>query len=195
MTTLKGKIKRDLTGMRFGRLTVLPIHITENRATKWLCRCDCGNEKYIYRGTLLAGQSNSCGCLRKEKSRETLEGNALSVTHGKSYSRTYHIWLGMKQRCFNPRNKKYSRYGGRGITVCERWLSFENFLEDMGEVPGDLTIDRIDNDGNYEPGNCRWITTREQFATRSHTSTQAHKEACRENQKKALEALRKKRGK
>jgi hypothetical protein len=185
---------RSLEGQRFGRLVVLGKH-TEGKTVKWLCRCDCGEEKYIYRGSLLSGCSQSCGCLRRENSANLLKANRFAVTHGKSYTRTYHIWQGIKERCLNQHKKQYRRYGGRGIGVCDSWMDFENFLADMGECPDGLSIDRIDNNGNYEPKNCRWITMHEQFKTRTHTSTEAHKRACRLNQKKALEAMRKKRGK
>jgi hypothetical protein len=153
----------DLTGHRFGRLTVLhrdPKSIG-GQAT-WVCHCDCGNEPTVDGCVLRRGESTSCGCYRREWS------SIQHSTHGRSKSRTYNIWLAMRSRCFKPYAVNFARYGGRGITVCERWSSsFQAFLDDMGECPPGLTLDRFPNNkGNYEPGNCRWATYLEQAANR-----------------------------
>jgi hypothetical protein len=121
------------------------------------CRCSCGNEAVVYESKLRYGSTRSCGCLERESSINNLP----PATHGKTRrgqprSRTYSCWLAMKARCTNPNTESYPLYGGRGISICERWKKFENFLADMGEMPLDLTLDRVRSEGNYEPGNCRW---------------------------------------
>lgn len=153
-----GRKVKDRTGQRFGRLYVIEDtgKRDNNRCIIYKCKCDCGNytEVPIYR--LRTGHTRSCGCLVKT--------NGLKHGHspnGKK-STSYISWYSMKQRCLNPNNRYYKYYGGRGITICERWMKFENFLEDMGERPKELSLDRIDNDGNYEPSNCKWSTRKEQ---------------------------------
>ena len=124
----------------------------------WPCRCDCGNLTKVRGDHLKNKNTSSCGC----KAR-----NCIGKTHGLTGSRTYRIWAQMKNRCLNSSNKDYKYYGARGITVCERWRTFENFLEDMGEAPHELTLDRHPNPGgDYEPGNCRWATMKEQNRNR-----------------------------
>ena len=152
-----GKGLIDLTGQRFGRLTVLHRDtskpIGRGCATYWLCRCDCGNKCSVPAHDLRRGHTKSCGCMRSE----------LHTTHGMSRTRIYDTWHNMNRRCNNPNVACYKCYGGRGIKVCDRWKSFENFYDDMiGTYSDELTIDRINVDGNYEPSNCRWSTPSEQ---------------------------------
>lgn len=142
----------DIAGQRFGRLTALRFTHSVNGVRMWLCRCDCGIEAPVDCHALRTGNTKSCGCLRRDVA------SAANRTHGLSGSSTFFRWQAMKNRCLNPRDKDWKHYGGRGITVCERWLSFEPFLADMGEAPPGMTIDRRDNDKGYEPGNCRWAT-------------------------------------
>lgn len=153
--------QKDLTGNRYGRWTVVKktriIPRKDYAEAVWECKCDCGTVREVRSRLLLHKTSNSrsCGCVRAEKQRE----NPTRLRHGHSKRNPmYHVWKKMRQRCRNPNDEKYPRYGGRGIKVCDRWDVFENFLEDMGPTykPG-LTIDRKNNDGNYEPDNCRWV--------------------------------------
>jgi len=150
----------DLTGNKFGRWTVIKRAKNSSnlcRNPRWFCRCECGNESIVYGHTLKNGESQSCGCLQ----RELLSKRRKS--HGMTTTRQYNIWANMKDRCQNPNNEHYEDYGGRGIKVCERWESFEDFWEDTKKTySDDLSIDRINNDGNYEKDNCRWATVIEQ---------------------------------
>ena len=144
----------DITGQTFSRLTVLGYA----GKRRWYCRCECGRIKKIYSYALKSGNTQSCGCLQKERAI------AASLTHNQTHSPEYSVWSDMKTRCLNPKSTYYKNYGGRGIKICERWIdSFENFLADMGKRPSsNYSIDRIDNDGNYEPKNCQWKTNKEQ---------------------------------
>ncbi len=149
----------DLTGRRFGRLVVIERAENDKRGGKvrWACLCDCGTER-IVRGALLRnGESQSCGCLHAEKNRDQL------TTHGMRSTTTYQSWAGMKGRCLNPNHSDYKNYGGRGIRVCDRWLDFSKFYADMKDRPEGLSLERINNNGDYEPLNVCWATKEQQM--------------------------------
>lgn len=150
----------NLKNQRFSYLFVLE-RIEDRKQGKciyWKCLCDCGNITVVDSYSLRIGHTKSCGCF----SRERFKKEKPSLKHGYYNTRTYHTWEGMKQRCLNPNATRYPSYGAMGITVCERWLNFQNFLEDMGPRPEKMTLDRINPFGNYEPSNCRWATLKEQ---------------------------------
>lgn len=174
--------KVDLAGRKIGRWQVVSLHPERdrNRHDLWLCRCDCGTERVVFGHALRRGKSASCGgctwgggCTWDEARRETQRETARKrfTTHGLSRSRAYRCWESMLQRCFNPNNPAFADYGGRGITVCDDWRSFVNFYADMGDPPPGLSIHRIDNDGNYEPGNCCWAIPAVQVANRRRRPT------------------------
>lgn len=166
---------KDLTGQRFGRLTVIQREGNcKWGSIMWLCHCDCGGEKIVSGATLRDGRTQSCGCLRKERVSETHR------THRSRRSRLYYIWNLMIQRCTNPNNGSFPYYGGRGITVCEEWRTDFGAFRDWAmangydeTVPrGQCTIDRINNDGNYEPANCRWVDMKIQATNRRNNNNQ-----------------------
>lgn len=158
---------RNLVGQRFGRLVVIERNGSgPHGRVMWLCRCDCGNLPSVQALYLCNGQTNSCGCLKKQMDLVKILKNK---THGMRWMPIYSVWLSMMDRCNNPNYASFHRYGGRGISVCKRWRKFEAFFADMGHPPPGLTLDRTDNDGNYEPSNCAWVTRKAQGINRTNT--------------------------
>lgn len=144
----------NLTGLRFGRLIAISRMGLIGGKSMWQCVCDCGNSTVVALGNLRSGSVKSCGCHRREILDKT--------SHGLEKHPLYCTWSGMIARCFNQKSHVYKHYGGRGISVCDRWLDIRNFIEDMGVKPKATSLDRINNEGDYEPSNCRWATRSEQ---------------------------------
>ena len=156
-----------LEGLRFGRLVVLERVATEDKTTFYKCSCDCSETKTVRSVSLRNGDTQSCGCLRKEKMTEK------KTTHGLYGSPTYRSWRAMIIRCTDKSHKQFKDYGGRGIAICPEWLaSFESFVSDLGIRPSGKTLDRIKTDGHYEPGNCKWSTPKEQNANKRKPNQQ-----------------------
>ncbi|MBV4423238.1 hypothetical protein [Clostridium tyrobutyricum] len=163
-------IFKDLTGEKFGRLTVIKldkkIQSGNRKRYYWLCKCGCGNYTSVRTDCLTKGQVKSCGCLKREQDRANLEANH---SHKLSHTKLWNTYYGMKRRCYNPKDKRYKNYGARGIKICSEWLNdFNKFVEWSynNGYNDNLSIDRINNDGNYEPCNCRWATPKQQSNNR-----------------------------
>lgn len=162
--------KLELTGKRFGsRVVIRESGRSPAGRVLWLVRCDCGNEQ-----VLGSGFRNSPTCKKCENKRFTEQAKQLRPSVQQEYKSTYRSWIAARNRCNNPSHHAYDRYGGRGIKFCERWDDFMLFLKDMGERPDGMSLDRIDNDGNYEPGNCRWATRGQQGSNKRNNVTLTH---------------------
>lgn len=171
---------KDISGQRYGRLVALeliPRPVSFRVGTFWRCRCDCGNIKVTTQAALHGGVCKSCGCLRAETYASAGRLGGLAKDHGDACNKTgkcakeYRAWQNIKQRCFNKNHKSFANYGGRGVTICKRWLhSYHNFLADVGRAPGSqFSIDRINVNGNYTPRNVRWATPKTQANNRRVT--------------------------
>jgi hypothetical protein len=162
----------DITGKRFSRLVVLErAGSNKQRVSKWNCVCDCGNTKVVVSTDLKNGKTQSCGCLINELIIERNRLNKPGLKHGLSYHPLYYTWLGILQRTTNPNNKRFKDYGGRGIKICDTWKNDPEafitwILDNLGDRPKGMSLDRVNNDGDYEPGNLRWATASEQNANR-----------------------------
>lgn len=172
----------DMTGQHFGHLTVIKqIGNSPRGAAIWLCLCDCGKECHVIGNDLRNGKSLRC------RNDALKIFHAAKITHGASKTATYRVWKSMRARCHNPKDSSFKNYGARGIRVCARWNHFDNFLADMGERPVKYTIDRINNDDNYYPQNCRWASYKEQAANKRNVPCNFQGEAwCRVAEKNGI---------
>lgn len=158
-------VQSAVHGARYSSWTVIAdAERGADKKSRWLCKCDCGTERVNHASNIVRGLSKSCGCVNKQRLADARR------THGMTESATYSSWTSMLTRCENPHSKSFKNYGGRGIKVCERWKSFENFLADMGKKPANcMSIDRLNVDGDYEPGNCEWSTPTKQARNKRNT--------------------------
>jgi hypothetical protein len=157
-------IMKDLTGQLFGRLKVVSRIGNIRKEAAWLCNCECGKQKIVASYNLRKGFTQSCGCLHAERSSSIYK--ELNKTHGMTRTPTHVSWEQMQQRCNNSNHHAFKHYGGRGISICDRWKDFQMFLDDMGYRPEYHSLDRINVDGNYEPHNCRWASAKTQANNR-----------------------------
>lgn len=153
------RLKEELIGKRFSMLVVTGIGSSKCQRRRWVCLCDCGNTTEVFAQNLRSGGTKSCGCVGNITHGETVGGN----------SKTYSVWVEMLRRCNDTKNRSYSRYGGIGVTVCEEWHSFEQFLSDMGKKPDGMSIERIDVNLGYSPSNCKWIPLSHQNNNKRNT--------------------------